>query len=110
MDGSIVDFVTNVFFELGVFHALTQERRQSTLVKTEAILLSTDFMCKTSRVELIFNHLLWGRPFCNRDPCHYKMDGLPVKTIKRLPEGSRGSRELLILLARPRQIDIERYL
>ena len=44
--GSIVDFVTNVFFELGVLHALTQERCQSTLVKTEAILLSADFMCK----------------------------------------------------------------
>ena len=29
---------------------------------------------------------------------------------KRHPEGSRGSRELLILLAGARQIDIERYL
>ena len=36
VDGSIVDFVTNVFFELGVLHALTHERRQSTLVKIEA--------------------------------------------------------------------------
>ena len=59
MDGSIVDFVTNVFFELGVLHALTQERRQSRLVKTEAILLSADFMCKTQRVEFIFNHHLF---------------------------------------------------
>ena len=58
VDGSIVDFVTNVFFELGVLHALTQERRQSTLVKTEAILLSADFMCKTQKVELIFHHHL----------------------------------------------------
>ena len=47
VDGSIVDFVTTVCFELGVLYALTQERRQSRLVKTEAILLSTDFMCKT---------------------------------------------------------------
>ena len=92
MDGSIVDFVTNVFFELGVLHALTQERRQSRLVKTEAILLSADFMCKTQRVKLIFNHYL------------------PQGQKKRPPEGSRGSRELLILLAGARQIDIERYL
>ena len=45
--GSIVDFVTNVFFELGVLHALTQERRQSTLVKTKAILLFLAFIRQT---------------------------------------------------------------
>ena len=94
VDGSIVDFVTNVFFELGVLHALTQERRQSRLVKTEAILLSADFMCKTQRVEFIFNHHLFT----------------PGTKKKGPHEGSRGSRELLILLAGARQIDIERYL